>query len=352
MQRAEHKKDPTLSVVVPVYNEEAVLTEFHARLSAVLDGLDLPAEVVYVNDGSSDASLALLRTLSCPCGSLAVVDLSRNFGKEAAMSAGLDQARGEAVVLMDADLQDPPELIPELLRRWREGHDVVYARRRRREGDTALKRATAFGFYRVMDRLCDIPIPRDTGDYRLLSARAVRAVRRLGERHRFMKGLFAWIGYSQVGVDYEREPRHAGSTKFNYWKLWNFALEGITSFSVVPLRAATYLGLVIALLAFGFAGWIVLKTLLFGEPVRGYPTIMTTMLLLGGMQLMAIGLVGEYLGRVFNETKGRPLYLVNALYTDARPLASAQADPPVLPLAPDAQAAGPGGPGHPARRGV
>lgn len=325
---------PTISVVVPVFNEEPVLAELHARLCSVLDGLRCEAEIIYVNDGSTDGSLAVLRTLPSACATVSVIHLSRNFGKEAAISAGLDHARGEAVVLIDADLQDPPELIPELVRRWREGHDVVYARRRVRKGESVMKKSTAHTFYRVMNLMCDIPIPRDTGDYRLLSARAVRAVRRFGERHRFMKGLFAWIGYSQVAVDYERDPRHAGDTKFSYWRLWNFAIEGITSFSVGPLKVATYLGLAIALCSFLFAAWIVAKTLLFGDPVRGYPTIMTTILLLGGMQLTAIGLVGEYLGRVFNEAKGRPLYLVDTLFTDGAPVAAPGSDMLVRPRAP------------------
>ncbi len=308
----------TLCVVVPVHNEQAVLDSFQERLGGVLRGLNAEVEILYVNDGSTDDSLEVLQRLRAGDARVSILDLSRNFGKEAAISAGLDHADADAVVLIDADLQDPPELIPALIARWREGFDVVYARRMERLGDSRLKRATAFGFYRVIQRLCDFPIPADAGDYRLLSARAVRAMRRFRERHRFMKGLFAWIGYPQSAVEYQREPRQAGATKFTYWKLWNFALEGITSFSVGPLKVATYLGLFIAFWAFLFAGWIVLKTILFGEPVQGYPTIMTTILLLGGMQLTAIGLLGEYVGRIFNETKGRPLYFVNKHYAGGK----------------------------------
>lgn len=306
-----------LSVVVPVYNEESVLESFHARLMSVLKNVPGDAEVLYVNDGSADGSLDVLRRVRSSSSQVSVLDLSRNFGKEIAISAGLDFATGDAVVVIDSDLQDPPELIPALLEKWREGHDVVYARRDERAGESLLKKGTAFWFYRVMKRLCDIPIPADTGDYRLLSRRAVMALRRFREHHRFMKGLFAWIGYSQVAVSYQREARHSGSSKFNYWKLWNFALEGITSFSVGPLKVATYLGAAIAVYSFLFAAWIVLKTLLFGEPVQGYPTMMTMILLLGGMQLTAIGLLGEYVGRIFNETKGRPLYLVNSFDSEA-----------------------------------
>lgn len=323
----------TLCVVVPIFNEEAVLGAFHARLRAVLGALPCASEVLYVDDGSADRTPELLRALCEAESGVRVIRLSRNFGKEIAMSAGLDHAEADAVVLIDADLQDPPERIPALLERWREGHDVVYARRECRLGDSGLKKTTAKAFYRALNVLSDFPIPRDTGDFRLLSRRAVKAVRQFRERHRFMKGLFAWIGYSQVSIGYEREPRSAGHSKFSYWKLWNFALEGITSFSVAPLKAATYLGMLIAFCSFLFAGWIVAKTLLWGDPVRGYPTIMTTILMLGGMNLMAIGLLGEYVGRIFNESKRRPLYFVEREYGVGLRKTSAQAAPD--PYAPD-----------------
>jgi glycosyltransferase involved in cell wall biosynthesis len=242
---------------------------------------------------------------------VAVIDLSRNFGKEIAMTAGLDHARGDAVVVIDADLQDPPELIPELVRRWGEGFDVVYARRTARDGETFVKKATAKLFYRAIQFLSRVKIPADTGDFRLLSRRAVEALKLLRERHRFMKGLFAWIGYPQVAVYYHRDPRFAGKTKWNYWHLWNFALEGITSFSIGPLKIATYVGLLTAFASFIAAGVITYKTIVYGDPVRGYPSLMVVMLFLGGVQLMSLGMIGEYLGRMFNETKRRPLYLVN-----------------------------------------
>jgi len=258
-----------LSVVVPVYNEAAVLPEFHRRLATVLDELDLRGEVVYVNDGSSDDTLAVLHALRRGDPRVALINLSRNFGKEIAMTAGLDHARGDAVVVIDADLQDPPELIPELLRVWREGYDVAYAKRTARGGESWLKRATARAFYYMIQRVGRVRIPENTGDFRLLSRRAVDALGQLREQHRFMKGLFAWIGFPQKAVPYVRQPRHAGHTKWNYWRLWNFALDGITSFSVAPLKIASYLGFVLALAAFIYGSWIIVKTLIFGDPVPG-----------------------------------------------------------------------------------
>lgn len=299
-----------LSVVVPAFNEAEVLPHFHARLSAVLKDLPLQAEIVYVNDGSKDATLNIMRSIAVHDGRVAIVSLSRNFGKEIALTAGLDHARGDAVVVIDADLQDPPELIPELIRCWRDGYDVVYAKRMGRDGESGLKILTAFAFYRLIQRAGRVHIPQDTGDFRLLSRRAMVALGKLREQHRFMKGLFAWIGYPQLAVPYRREQRYAGKTKWNYWRLWNFALEGITSFTTAPLRMATYLGLVTALAAFAYAAIIIYKTLMFGEPVRGYPSLMVVVLFLGGVQLITIGILGEYIGRMFDETKNRPLYLV------------------------------------------
>lgn len=308
-----------LSVLVPVYNEEQVLPEFHRRLGAVLDALPVPSEIVYVNDGSSDGTVACLHRLRAADARVAIVDLTRNFGKELALTAGLDHADGDAVVIIDADLQDPPELIPELVAGWQNGYDVVYAKRTSRQGETFLKRFTSYGFYRVVQRMTRIRIPEDTGDFRLLSRRAVAALRRLRERNRFMKGLFAWIGYPQLAVPYERHPRFAGVTKWNYWRLWNFALEGITSFSTAPLRVATYLGLVVAIGALGYALVIIYKTLVFGDPVRGYPSLMVVVLFLGGIQLVGLGIIGEYLGRTYEETKERPLYLVQEYHPSRRP---------------------------------
>ena len=310
----------SLSIVIPAYNEEAVLGEFHRRLAAVLDTLPMTAEVVYVNDGSSDATRSLLVALREADARVAVIDLSRNFGKEIAMSAGLDHAHGDAVVVIDADLQDPPELIPDMLSAWREGFDVVLMRRRSRAAESWFKKATARGFYRAIGRMGTIDIPENVGDFRLLSRRAVAALRRFPERSRFMKGLFAWIGFPCRELDYDRDGRHAGETKWNYWRLWNFALEGITSFSVVPLKAASYVGFATALVAFGFGVYVIGKTLLFGDAVRGYPTLIVVVLFLGGLQLMALGIIGEYLARMFIEVKQRPLYLVQQWLPPRQPL--------------------------------
>jgi glycosyltransferase involved in cell wall biosynthesis len=310
---------PLLSIVVPVYNEQQVLPEFHKRLGAVLDTLGANAEILYVDDGSRDGSRDVVAALQLDDARVAAIRLSRNFGKEIALTAGLDHSRGEAVVIIDADLQDPPELIPELIEHWREGFDVVYATRTERDGETAFKKLTAKHFYRLMGRLSEVPIPPDTGDYRLLSRRAVDALARLREQHRFMKGLFAWIGFPQIAVPYHRQPRFAGETKWNYWRLWNFAIEGITSFTTVPLRVASYLGILSAAAALLFAAWTVFKTLMWGDPVAGYPSLMVVVLLLGGVQLAALGVLGEYLGRTYNEVKQRPLYIIESYLPGRHP---------------------------------
>ena len=238
--------------------------------------------------------------------------LSRNFGKELALTAGLDHVDRGAALILDADGQDPPELIPEFVTKWREGYDDVHGTRIEREGEGWLKRSTAHAFYRVIGRLSKTPIPADTGDFRLLSERSLAALRQLRERHRFMKGLFGWVGFRHVAIPYHRESRVAGASKFNLWKLWNFALEGITSFSTAPLRLATYLGLATATVAFAYALWIITKALLWGDPVAGWPTMMAVILFLGGVQLIALGLIGEYLGRLYDESKQRPLYVVES----------------------------------------
>lgn len=307
----ENTNPNLISVVVPAYNEQDVLAEFHQRVTAVLTTLNRQFEIIYVNDGSTDGTIALLNRLQEADKHVTIIDLSRNFGKEIALTAGLDHAQGDVTVVIDADLQDPPELIPELIQNWEEGFDVVYAKRRRRSGETVVKKMTAYVFYRLMRKTTKIDIPEDTGDYRLLSRRAVNAVCRMREHHRFMKGVFSWIGYPQKAVLYDRDSRAAGETKWGYWKLWNFALEGITSFTTIPLRLSTYVGFLTAMGAFAYGIFIIVKTLIFGDPVRGYPTLSVLILFLGGVQLMAIGVIGEYLGRIFNETKRRPLYYLN-----------------------------------------
>jgi polyisoprenyl-phosphate glycosyltransferase len=302
----------TLSLVVPCFNEARGIAEFHRRASAVLAGLGLAWEIVYVNDGSTDATFAALVALRVADPHVALINLSRNFGKEIALTAGLDHARGDAIVVIDADLQDPPELIPELVAGWREGFDMVFAQRIEREGESWTKRTTAALFYRLMEGLGGrgVSVPRDTGDFRLISRRAADALLQLREQHRMMKGLFAWVGYPSKAVPYSRSARVTGRTSWNYWRLWNFALEGITGFTVLPLKLATYLGLAVALFAAVFGTQLVLRTLIFGNTVAGYPSLMAVILFLGGVQLTTLGVIGEYLGRVFNETKRRPLYLV------------------------------------------
>jgi polyisoprenyl-phosphate glycosyltransferase len=299
-----------LSVVVPAYNEREVLPEFHRRVTAVLAAMNVGREIVYVNDGSRDKTLAVLHELRRGDPHVVIVDLSRNFGKEIALTAGIDHARGDVVVVIDADLQDPPELIPEMVKGWREGYDMVYARRVARDGESVLKKVTAKLFYRILHRIGGIEVPEDTGDFRLLSRRAVDSLKRLREQHRLMKGLFAWIGYPQKAIPYRRDARFAGTTKWSYWRLWKLALEGITSFTTAPLKLAMYCGFFTALVAFTYATVIVYKTLVFGNPVVGYPSLIVIILFLGGVQLMAIGIIGEYLGRMFDETKNRPLYIV------------------------------------------
>jgi len=304
---------PAYSVVVPCYNEQAVLPEFHRRISTVMQAITESWEIVYVNDGSRDNTRATIEALiAADSAHTAFVNLSRNFGKEIALTAGLDHARcTTGVIVIDADLQDPPEIITDLITAAADGTDVIYAQRRAREGDTFAKRFTAHLFYRLMERIGDrVIMPPDTGDFRYMTRRVLDSLLQIRERHRFMKGLFAWVGYPAKPLLYDRAPRGGGKTSFNYWSLWNFALEGITSFTVWPLKIATYLGLLVSILAVLYGSKIVLGTLIFGSHVPGYPSLMSVMLFLGGIQLMTLGMIGEYLGRIFNETKQRPLYFV------------------------------------------
>ncbi|WP_111641268.1 glycosyltransferase family 2 protein [Marinimicrobium alkaliphilum] len=314
-----------ITVLVPVYNEEGCLGETHRRLSELFKTLDVRCEMLFVNDGSSDNSLSIIRALAQQDPQVSYINLSRNFGKEAAMSAGLDLVDADAVVIIDADLQDPPELIPKMIELWREGYDNIYGQRTERRGESAVKKLTAKYFYKVIKRVSRVNIPRDTGDFRLLSRRAVTALRQLPESNRFMKGLFAWVGYRQIALPYQRDARFEGTSTFNYWNLWNFALDGITSFTTLPLKIASYLGLLIAFSAIITGSFIVAKTLIYGDPVPGYPSLMTVVLFLGGMQLLFLGVLGEYLGRMFSETKRRPLYLVEKHH---RGSASVDEEPP------------------------
>lgn len=299
-----------LSILVPMYNEAEVIPLFFERINEVLSGLALDYEIVCVNDGSSDNTLELLRDYAARDRRIKVVSFSRNFGKEAAMSAAVDYATGDAGIPIDADLQDPPELIGEMVEKWREGYDVVYARRSSRDTDTLIKRTTAQWFYRVFNRMSDTDIPSNVGDFRLMDRKVMDAIRRLPEKVRFMKGLFCWPGFRHTTIEFERQSRAEGDSKFNYWKLWNFALSGITSFSDLPIRLGVYIGLLIASVAFFYGFFIITKTLVFGVDTPGYASIMVVVLFLGGVQLFFLGLMGEYIGRIYKEVKNRPLYVV------------------------------------------
>ncbi|MBR0555826.1 glycosyltransferase family 2 protein [Ciceribacter sp. L1K23] len=313
-------KTPFLSLVVPFYNEEEVIDIFFPTVVAELSKLQLSGfEIVCVNDGSRDDTLPKLVFAASKDHRIRVVDLSRNFGKEAALSAGLKEARGDVLIPFDADLQDPPSVIAEMLRHFAEGYDVVLARRVDRSSDSFLKRKTASMFYWVHNRLSDVKIPENVGDFRLISREVADAIAALPENRRFMKGLFAWVGYRTITIDYTREPRAAGQTKFSGWKLWNFALEGLTSFSTVPLRIWTYLGGMLALFAILWAVMLLVRTLIFGIDVPGYASIAVAVFMLGGVQLIGIGVLGEYIGRIYMESKDRPVYIVRKRYENAPP---------------------------------
>lgn len=305
---------PQLSLIVPVYNESSNLDLFYERVLKVLKPLNLSYEILFIDDGSKDDSLEKLLEIRGRDSNVKVVQFSRNFGKEIAVSAGLDLAEGKAAIPIDADLQDPPELIPSLIEKWKEGYDVVYAKRTKRMGESWLKRWTASLFYRLIAKMTNIDIPEDAGDYRLLSRAAVEQLKRLRERHRFMKGLFTWVGFKQTAVFFERDPRYSGKTKWNYWKLWNFAIEGITSFSYIPLQAASYLGLLVSVFAFFYGVFIIAFKLLHGIAVPGYASLMAAVLFLGGIQLLTLGILGEYIGRIYDEVKQRPLYVIHKTY--------------------------------------
>jgi len=303
-----------LTLVVPVKDEEAAVAAFVARVVPILEKLDDPAaksfEILFVDDGSTDSTWAKLHALNVTDSRVRAISLSRNFGKEAALSAGLDDARGNAVVPIDVDLQDPPEVIGEMVAKWREGFEVVYGVRDNRESDSLPKRLTADLYYRAHNKLSSDKIPEHAGDFRLLDRRVVDVIRAMPERNRFMKGLFAWAGFRQAAVSYHRTERQLGKTKFNYWRLWTLALDGITSASTVPLRIWSYLGGLVALGALLYSAIIVIRTLLFGIDVPGYASMMVAILFLGGLQLLSLGVLGEYVGRIMIETKGRPLYIV------------------------------------------
>jgi len=303
-----------IAIVIPAYNEEDNVEIAYKRLKEVLDFTNYDYELIFVDDGSKDNTLSKLLELYEKDKKVKVISLSRNFGKEIALSAGLDYVDADAVIPFDVDLQDPPEVIPKLIAKFEEGYDVVNAVRIKREGETFLKRFTSKAFYKIINILSDIEIPQDVGDFRLISKAALNAVKQIRERKRFMKGIFAWVGFKTTSVYYERAPRYAGKTKWNYFKLINLAIEGITSFSIAPLRLASLLGLFVSFVAFLYAMWIIIQKLVYGNPVKGYPSIMVAILFLGGVQLITIGIIGEYVGRIYEEVKQRPLYIVKKIW--------------------------------------
>lgn len=305
-----HHATPELSLVIPCYNEQDGLGALFARLIPLLETTGISWEIICVNDGSSDLTCERLRDWHGKEPRIKLVDLSRNFGKDIALSAGLDYAGGQAVIPLDADLQDPPEIIPQLLEEWRKGYKVVLATRRARPGDSWAKKKTAGWFYRVMNSLSSVPIPPDTGDFRLMDRAVIEVVKKMPERIRFMKGLFAWVGFSTQTVYYDRPERSAGTTSWNFWKLWKYALDGIFAFTTVPLQIWTYLGASISLLSFLYAIVLIVRTLCFGVDVPGYTSLMVVVLFLGGIQLISLGIIGEYVGRAYRESKRRPLFIV------------------------------------------
>jgi glycosyltransferase involved in cell wall biosynthesis len=298
--------------MIPAYNEEDVLEQLYEKLTFVIEAIpNYDFELLFVNDGSKDRTLEIIKEMRETDHRISYVDLSRNFGKEIGMMAGFDYAKGDAVIIIDADLQDPPELIPEMIKYWEQGYDDVFAKRRSRAGETWMKKWTAKTFYRVLQKITKIPVQENTGDFRLLDRRCIEALRTLRETQRYTKGMFSWIGYNKKEILFDRNPRAAGETKWNYKKLMDLAIEGITSFTTAPLRLSTYFGFTISLCAFIYMMFIIAKTLVIGEMVQGYPSLMTVMLFLGGIQLISLGIIGEYLGKIFIETKHRPLYFVD-----------------------------------------
>jgi glycosyltransferase involved in cell wall biosynthesis len=300
-----------ISILIPAYNEQAVLEKLFTRLANLAnDTKDYDFEFLFVNDGSRDKTLEIIKDYADKDDRVAYVNFSRNFGKEIGMIAGLDHVTGDATVIIDADLQDPPELIPKMIELWEQGYDDVYAKRRTREGESWLKKLTSKQFYNILQKFSNVPIQKDTGDFRLLDRRAVEALKQFRESERYTKGMFSWIGFNKKEILYDRDPRAAGETKWNYLKLINLAVDGITSFTTAPLRMSTILGFLVSIITFVYLVVLVVRTIFFGTDLVGYPSMMAVILFLGGVQLLSLGIIGEYVGKIFNETKNRPLYIV------------------------------------------
>lgn len=301
-----------ISLLIPLYNEEETLHLLYKELLKTINPIkNYEFEILFIDDGSKDNSLKILRELQLNDNRINYISFSRNFGKETAMIAGFDYVKGDAVVILDADLQDPPELIPEMIHYWEQGYDDVYAKRRTREGETWLKKFTSKTFYKMLQKTTKIEIQEDTGDFRLIDRRAIEALKKLREKQRYTKGMFSWVGFNKKEILFDRKPRAAGSTKWNYYKLTNLALEGLTSFTTFPLKIASILGFLVSIFSIIYMIIILVKSLLWKDPVQGYPSMMVTILFIGGVQLVCLGIIGEYIGRIFNETKNRPLYIVS-----------------------------------------
>ena len=306
-----------ISLLIPAYNEQEVLEHLYQRIGKLAnDNKSYDFEFMFVNDGSRDRTLEIIKSYAKSDGRVAYINLSRNFGKEIAMIAGLDHVTGDATVIIDADLQDPPELIPKMIKYWEQGFDDVYAKRNSREGESWLKKVSSSWFYKILQKTTHIPIQIDTGDFRLLDKKCVTALKEIRESQRYTKGMFSWIGFKKKEITYDRDPRAAGETKWNYPKLFNFAIDGITSFTIAPLRMSSIMGFIVSFVAFIYIVILIVKTTLFGDPVAGYPSLMAVILFLGGLQLLSLGVIGEYIGRIFNETKQRPLYFVEEYHNE------------------------------------
>ncbi len=312
---AEHDCSVDLSLVVPCYNEQEAIPVFLAEVLPILEALKMTYELVFINDGSSDNTLEVLKESKHGVPEIRILNFSRNFGKEAALTAGIDFANGRAVIPIDVDLQDPPNLITEMVKVWQDNEvDVVLAKRADRSKDTFMKRWSANIFYRLNNKISSNKIPENVGDFRLISRRCIEAIKTMGETQRFMKGIFSWVGFKTMTIEYQREERAAGEASFNAWKLWNLALEGITSFSTAPLRVWLYVGVIAWFLSIFYGSWIVLKTLIYGADLPGYASLFTAIIFLGSTQLIVLGVLGEYIGRIYMESKGRPLYIVEKEY--------------------------------------
>ncbi|BDA79152.1 glycosyl transferase [Leptospira kobayashii] len=313
---------PQISVIAPFYNEETGAKEFFLRVESVLSKLPYSYEIIAINDGSRDNTFPILLSEQKRNPKIKLLNFSRNFGKEAALSAGLAYSSGDMIIPIDSDLQDPPEIIPDMIQKWKEGYEVIYAKRKERAGETWFKKLTANFFYKSISYMSDVDIPRDVGDFRLIDRKVVDAINSLGERNRFMKGIFAWVGFKHTFIEYDRDARFEGNTKWNYWKLWNFALDGILMFSTIPLKIWSYIGFAVSGFAFFYLIFRIVRVLIRGIDVPGYDSTIVIVLFLGGIQLIGIGVLGEYIARVFHEVKQRPVYLVSetiGFKTDSKP---------------------------------